>query len=220
MPGLLVPTPAPAGPTVTVAARWQNLLTLLQDTCRPEGMIFDVVDLSLAVYEAATPGVVFSAGLETLAGWKLTAAAATANFVVVAGQGDLKARLINETSDAASISTWGLVEAFQDRRDTAAVADLVQAGTETLAAGVTPITVVFTPLDVPGQSFGVDWNLGDIVTVMAGGLTVVDQVREVHVVLDDQGATVTPSVGAPAGDLGIFRALAGLERRTRQLERV
>ena len=79
---------------------------------------------------------------------------------------------------------------------------------------------MFTPLDTEGQAFGRDWALGDIVTVHAGGLTVVDQIREIHVTLDDAGAIVTPSVGAPAGDLALFRSLAGLDRRVRQLERI
>ena len=220
VPGLTVPIPTPAGPTVTVSARWQNLLTLCQDTARPVGIIFDIVDLVFHAYAAADRGVIFSAGLETLAGWKMTADAATANKVIVAGQGEGAARLIREASDAGSIGTWGLAETFQDRRDTSDTAELDKAATETLAAGIKPTTVVFTPLDTDGQAFGRDWALGDTVTVIAGGLTVHDQIREIHVTLDEAGATVIPSVGAPAGDLALFRALAGLERRVRQLERI
>jgi hypothetical protein len=220
VPGLVVPMPEPDGPTVTVAARWQNLLTLCQDTARAAGVIFDVVDLTFHAEIPADRGVVFSQGLETLAGWTLTAPAPTANKVVVAGQGELTDRLIREASDPTSIATWGLAETFQDRRDTADVAQLDQAGADTLAQSVTPTTVVFTPLDTEGQAFGRDWNLGDTVTVHAGGLTVVDQIREIHVTLDGAVATVVPSVGAPAGDLALFRSLAGLDRRVRQLERV
>jgi hypothetical protein len=220
VPGLLVPVPAPAGPTITVSARWQNLLTLCQDTARPYGLLFDVRDLVFECAPAADRGVVFSAGLETLAAWTMTAEAATANKVVTAGGGVGAARLIREASDAGSISTWGLVETFEDRRDTTDIAELDKAATEAIAAGVIPTTVVFTPLDTEGQAFGRDWSLGDVVTVKAGGLTVVDQVREIHVTLDDAGATVIPSVGRPAGDLALFRSLAGLDRRVRQLERV
>lgn len=219
VPGLTVPPPAPAGGVVTVNARWQNLLQLMQDTARGI-VIFSIVDLKFQAVVPADHGVVFSQGLETLAGWKVTAEAPTVNKVVVAGQGQLAARLIREAQDSTSIGTWGLYEQFQDRRDTAVVADLDQAAGDTLAAGVKPTTVVFTPLDTPGQEFGHDWNLGDTVTVVAGGLTVIDEVREVTVTLDDNGATVTPSVGTPAGDLALFRSLAGLDRRVRQLERV
>lgn len=220
VPGLTVPPPTAAGPTVTVNARWQNLLTIMQDTARAGGVIFDVVDLAFRAVIPTDRGVVFAAGLETLGAWRLTAPSPRANKIVVAGQGQGASRLIREAQDAESVATWGLAETFVDRRDTAATADLDQAGAEALAAGVTPMTVVFTPLDTEGQAFGRDWNLGDTVTVMAGGLIVVDQIREIHVTLDDYVPTVVPSVGAPAGDLGLFRSLAGLDRRVRQLERV
>jgi hypothetical protein len=220
VPGLAVPVPAPAGPTITVNARWQNLLTLAQDTARPHGIVFDVVDLSFRAYIPPDRGAVFSAGLETLAGWTATTEAAQANHVVVAGGGEGTARLIREASDAASIASWGRAETFVDQRQTVDVVQLDKAATEALATGVKPATVVFTPLDTDAQRFGRDWTLGDTVTVKAGGLTVIDQVREVHVTLDDAGATVTPSVGAPAGDLALFRSLAGLDRRVRQLERI
>jgi hypothetical protein len=220
VPGLTVPTPTPAGPTITAQARWNNLLTLCQDTVRPYALMFDVVDLAFRVYPTQDRGVVFSAGLETLAGWAMTTEAATANYVVVAGQGEGTARTIREQAATDSITTWGRVEAFVDQRQTADVAQLDKAATEALASGVKPVTVVFSPIDTPAQAFGHDWALGDTVTVVAGGLTVVDQVREVHVTLDDAGATVTPSVGQAAGDLALFRALAGLDRRVRQLERI
>jgi Siphovirus ReqiPepy6 Gp37-like protein len=220
VPGLTVPVPTAAGPTVEVSARWQNLLTLAQDTARPHGVLFDVVDLAFRAYAPADRGVVFSAGLETLAGWTLTSEAATANKVVVAGGGGGTARLIREQADAGSVGTWGLAETFVDRRDTTDVAELDQAAVEALADGVKPVTVVFAPLDTEGQAFGRDWTLGDTVTVVAGGLTVVDQVREVHVTLDETGATIIPSVGARSGDLALFRSLAGLDRRLRQLERI
>lgn len=220
VPGLTVPVPAPAGPIITVSARWQNLLTLMQDTARPAGVVFDVVDLTFHAYAATNRGAVFSAGLETLAAWRMTAEAATANKIVVAGGGVGTARIIRESSNAGSVGTWGLVETFADRRDTTDLVELDKSASEALAAGVKPTTVVFTPLDTEGQAFGRDWSLGDVVTVQAGSLTVVDQIREIHVSLDDAGATVIPSVGAPAGDLALFRSLAGLDRRVRQLERV
>ena len=220
VPGLTVPVPAPAGPTVTVSARWQNLLTLMQDTARPAGLVFDVRDLIFEAFVPPDRGAIFSAGLETLAGWKMTSEAPKANQVVVAGQGQLKDRLIREQQNAESVGHWGLAESFQDRRDTADVAELDKAAAESLAGTVAPVTVVFTPLDTDGQQFGRDWQLGDVVTVVAGGLTVHDQVREVHVTLDDAGATIIPSVGAPAGDLALFRTMAGLDRRVRQLERI
>ena len=205
---------------MTVNARWQNLLTLMQDTARGTGIVFDIVDLTFRAYQSQIKGAVFSAGLETLGAWKATAPAPAANMVVVAGQGEGTARYIVEGYSGASITAWGRSEAFRDRRDSNDFNQLYQAGQEALALGVTPTTVVFTPLDTPAQSFGRDWNLGDTVTVLAGDTPFVDMIREIHVTLEDDIPTVVPSVGAPAGDLGLFRSLAGLDRRARQLERV
>ena len=220
VPGLVVPAPAPAGPTVTVSARWNNLLTLCQDTARPAGILFDVVDLVFHAYAAVDRGAVFSAGLETLGGFTVVAEAATTNYAVVAGGGTGAGRIIREATSSSSVATWGRAESFEDRRDTTDLAELDKAGTEAVAGGVKPTTVVFQPLDSDGQRFGRDWQLGDVVTVQAGGLTVYDQIREVHVTLEADGASIIPSVGAPAGDLALFRELAGLDRRVRQLERI
>jgi Siphovirus ReqiPepy6 Gp37-like protein len=218
--GLTVPVPAPAGPDVEVLARWQNLLTLAQDTARPHGVLFDVVDLAFRAYLPADRGVIFSADLESLGGWTLTSEAAAGNNVVVAGGGSGTARVIREQTDDISVGSWGLAETFVDRRDTTDLAELDQAGAEALADGVKPVTVTFVPLDTEGQAFGRDWGLGDTVTVKAGDLVVVDQIREIHVTLDETDVTIVPSVGARTGDLALFRSLAGLDRRLRQLERI
>jgi hypothetical protein len=220
VPGLTVPVPAPVGGTITVNARYQNLLAFMQDTSRPAGVIFDIVGLQFRAFLPRDLGAVFSAGLETLGGWKARAQAPNLNYALVAASGQLQSRLTRTVSDQASVDTWGLFEGFVDQRQTSDTAEMDKAGAEAVAAGVIPTTVVFTPLDTEGQKFGEDWQLGDLVTVKAGDLTVYDQIREVHVLLDDAGATVTPSVGAPAGDLQLFRSIAGLDRRVRQLERI
>lgn len=220
VPGLAVPTPSPAGPTITVNARWQNLLTIMQDTARPYDILFEIVDLTFNARMAVNRGAVFSEGLETLAGWSMTSEAADANKVVVAGGGELTERLIREASDPASIAQWGLAETFQDRRDTTDTDEMDKAAQETLADSVHPVTVTFTPVDTEAQEFARDWWLGDIVTVIVGGFTIVDQIREVHVTLDDKGVTIVPSVGKATGDLALFRQLALLAKRLRQLERI
>jgi len=219
VPGLAVPVPPATGGLLTVSARWQNLLTLLQDTARPLGLLFDVVDLSFRVYASTNRGAIFSQGLETLGGWVMTAASATVNMAAVAGGGEGTARIIREIFDRPSIATWGLAETFVDQRQTVDLAELDKAGREAVAAGVKPVTVTFTPLDTEGQTFGRDWTLGDTVTVKAGDLTVVDQIREIHVTLGNT-VTLVPSVGSATGDLALFRKLATLDQRVRQLERI
>ena len=136
----------------------------------------------------ADRGVVFSAGLETLAGWTMTAEAAKANKVVVAGQGEGTARLIRESADTGPVNTWGRAETFQDRRDTDRPRRVGQGRRRDTRRGGHPRDRRVLPPRDRGQAFGRDWALGDIVTVQAGGLTVIDQVPELHVALDDAGA--------------------------------
>ena len=220
VPGLTVPVPTAAGPTITVNARWQNLLALMQETVRPHGLMFDVVDLVFRIYAPANRGVIFSAGLETMASWSAVAEAPTANKAVVAGGGVETARIIRETTDATSITQRGLSETFVDQRQTTDTVQLDKAGAEAVAAGVKPTTVTFVPIDTEGQKFGRDWALGDTVKIIAGDVTIIDQVREVHITLDGDGDTIVPTVGAAAGDLALFRNLSVLNRRVRQLERI
>lgn len=222
VPGLTVvpPVPGPAGPPITVQTRWQNLLTVLQDTARPAKVMFEVVDMAFRAFVPGDQGAVFSAGFETLAGWTLTTEAPTADYVVVGGGGQGTARLFLEKANQPVIDTWGRIESFIDQRQTVDPVQLDKAATEALAAGAKPVAVTFVPIDTPGQRFGHDWRLGDTVTVVAGDLIVVDQVREVHVTIDPDRATVVPSVGQATGDLALFRTLAGHDRRLRQLERI
>lgn len=218
--GVWTPAVTPAGPNITVLARWQNLLTLCQDTVRPSGLVFSVVDLGFVVRSSVNSGAVFAEGLETLAAWSMTIEAPTVNKAVVAGAGIGKSRLVREVVDQDSIDTWGLVETFVDRRDTADTTELDKAGLEAVTAGVKPVVVTFTPVDTEGQAFGRDWDVGDTVTVRAGDLSVVDQVREVHVTIDAKGVSIVPTVGSVTGGLPLFRTVAGLDRRLRQLERI
>jgi hypothetical protein len=220
VPGLTIAPPAPGLAGINATARFQNLLTLLQDTARPWRVLFRVVDLAFVTEVSQNRGAIFSEGLETLGGWTLTAEAPTANQVTVAGGGEGVDRILRESIDLTSAGAWGRIESFVDQRQTVDVAQLDKAASEAIAAGAKPVTVKFLPLDSEGQAFSRDWNLGDTVTVMAGDLKVVDQIRELHVTLDDHGATLVPSVGQAAGDLTLFRQLAALDRRLRQLERI
>jgi hypothetical protein len=220
VPGLsIAPVVGPAA-VIIVKARWDNLLTLCQNTAAPWRAIFAVRDLTFEARFAQDRGAIFSEGFGTLAGWVLTSDAPTANQVYVAGGGEGVDRIIRESVNLDSYGAWGRVETFVDQRQTVDPVDLDKAAAEALATGVKPVTVAFTPIDTPTQAFGHDWTLGDTVTVVAGDLIVVDQVREVHVKLDAAGASVTPSVGQASGDLNLFRKLAGLDRRVRQLERI
>lgn len=220
VPGLTVPVPAPAGAAVNLSARYENLLDFVAGAANAAGLGFRVVDLSLQVFSPVLRSAVFAVDLGTLAETESIAESPEANFVYVAGQGEGTARTIVEVSDAASVTGWGRVETFQDRRDTNDPALLAFAGNETLARAVIPPTVAMVPLQRPGQQFPTDWNLSDRVTIRIGTQTRIDLVREVEVRLEGgDPVSITARIGT-AGDLAMFRAGVNTARRVRQLERV
>jgi hypothetical protein len=218
--GLTVPPPAPAGPVVTLSARYDNLGDFVIAAAEAAGLGVRIVDLALDVYVPAVRDALFAVEVGTLEGSTSVFDAPTANYVYVAGQGEGTARTIVETADATSVADWGRVEAFGDRRDTNDAGELARAGREVLARGVTPATITFVPVDTAAQSFPAGWTVGDIVTVRVGDLITTDIVREVAVNLEgDKPVDVVPRMGA-AGGLALFRAAAQVDRRVRQLERV
>ena len=196
VPGLSVPTPAPMGPSVTVSARYQNLLDLVQRMAARAGLGIEVRDLAFNVFVPEGPAAVFSQELGTLAGWTQAEQAPDVNHVYVAGGGVGRDRLIREYSDAGSVMAWGRIEGFNDRRDTTATAELDEAGLETLAEGIPAPELELSALDTSSQRFLTDWQLGDQATVTVDGQVITDVIREVTLNLDANApAVVTPTVG-------------------------
>jgi prophage tail gpP-like protein len=111
---------------------------------------------------------------------------------------------------------------FKDRRDTDDPAELQQAIDEELAERAERAGLSISPVDTEGLRFGVDYDLGDRVTVMVDGTPVRDLLREVKFTLTGEGETVTPTVGTPShpgAALGIFEQLRRLRSRVSGLER-
>ena len=195
IPGLTAPVPAAMGPTITVSARYQNLLTMLQRVANRAGLGIEIRDLVFYVFDPAGPTAVFSAELGTLAGWTEAREAPTVNYVYVAGGGRGVNRIIKEYGDTDSVAEWGRIEGFDDRRDTVATAELDQAGAEVLTGIPTP-ELALTALDTASQQFISDWQLGDKATVADDAETIVDVIREVFIDLaPNTPPLVTPTLG-------------------------
>ena len=195
IPGLTVPVPVDMGIETTVSARYQNLLTMLQRMAWRARLGIEIRDLVFYVFDPAGPTAVFSADLGTLGGWTEAREAPAVNYVYVAGGGRGVNRIIKEYEDADSVTAWGRIEGFDDRRDTVATAELDQAGAEVLA-GVPDPELRLVALDTPSQQFITHWQLGDKVTVAYDGVTVVDIIREVAIDLQpNTPPLVTPTMG-------------------------
>lgn len=218
VPGLTVPTPAAFGGTVTLSARYQNLLEFLQPVATAAHVGIRVRDLVFDVFQPAG-GAVFSVELGTLASWDSALEAPDVTYVYVAGGGEGTARVIREMAGSA-LTQWGRIETFRDRRDTTTAAEMDQSATETLAEGARPISVSMEALDAVGQTFLQSWNVGDLATVVIGGSRIQDVIVEAQIHLQpNEPAHVSPVLGAPAIDLTQWRLLQAQGRRLRQLER-
>jgi hypothetical protein len=219
VPGLVVPTPAAYGGTVTTAARYQNLLDFLVPIATAARIGIRIRDLTFETYQPSG-GAVFSVELGTLAAWTSVAEAPDLTYLYLAGQGEGTLRTIREYQDTTALLGWGRIEGFQDRRDTNVAAELDQAAAETLAQAAKPIAVAMQALDTDGQTFLRDWNVGDLATARIGDATISDVIVEAAISLEPNAPPrVAPVLGETTVNLNAWRALGTQSRRLRQLER-
>ena len=216
------------GSTVTGRARFQQLDVLLRQLALAGGDVgWKVVDLggslTFEVYQPTdrTDQAVFSFDLGNLASFTSTTRAPEANYLYVAGQGQLENRTVVEGGDTAGIDRWGRIEQFADRRDTDDTGELVQARDELLIEQAAQFGLALEPVDTVSLAFGTGYQLGDKVTVEVDGSPVVDVVRTVTITWDASGQTVVPSVQSASSRqmLRLFERQRSLARRLADLER-
>lgn len=236
--GLTVDTDLGRGETVTVSARFDKLGELLTGILAPSGLAFDVVQvgsgLVFRVFEPVDRSAYIRMDVDNLRLSKseYTYTAPGATRVIVAGQGSGEARTFIErtsTESLAAETAWGRrIEVFKDQRNTDDTAELEKAGDEILVdAGKTVVGVRVEPSDdIASMQFAVDWNVGDLVTVVVGDLEVVQVVTEAAIVVAEDGVRVGATVGDPlavaASDdvaSNLISASSAQEARISNLER-
>jgi hypothetical protein len=221
---LEVPAVAAFGSTVTGRARWQVLGDLLAELATSAGLGFRINRLAFEVYQPVdrSAQVKFSVALGNVAAFSYSDAAPDVNHVYVAGGGEGTARVIREATDSDSVTAWGRIERFRDRRDTTDTTELDQSGSEALTDGASKRGFSITPIETGSVRFSESYFLGDRVTVVADDVPLVDVVREVVINLNENGETVTPTVGNPDASPerpNIFATVKKLARDVRNLQR-
>jgi hypothetical protein len=234
VPGLSLAADPGIGISITGRARWQSLLTFLQDLALAGGDIgFQIQEagsgIQFSIYQPMdhSTSVVFAPALANLAAYDWSEAAPKQNYVFVGGGGEDVSRVIVESQDAAAIARWGRIESFRDRRDTSVTAELLQQGSTELMQGQAALGFNITPVDLPQMTYLTHYNLGDKVSVLNDGVLVSNIVREVHITLGDAGGTgnsarIVPLIATPQRQdlLAIFDELRKLRRRVANLERI
>lgn len=221
------------GSTVTGRARWQVLLTMLQELATTGDAGFNLVqsgaNLEFQTFAAIdrTATVRFSRDIGNLAEFEYEESAPEANYFYVGGGGEGTARVLFEKSDAVSIAGWGRIEGeFVDRRDTSTASELSQAADEAFSGKAAKNILTATLIDTPQATYGTDYDLGTKVSVELdnpGSTDVVqDLIRRVKLKGDENGFVITPAVGPEGtqdGGLQIWGTVRELRDRVINLER-
>lgn len=221
-----------AGATVTKSARFDNLLSLLQEIAVQGGVGFRLVQegsilrLKVAALTDRTDSVRFDIYNGTVTSESIQVSPPTATRVVVGGQGEGASRTFVQrttTESLAGESDWGrIIEVFKDQRNSADLAELQGAGDEMLLElGFTATNVKVATSDDTTMVFNQDWYLGDLVTVVVNGQETSSTVTSAAIVANANAVMVGAGVGQVAGfdkDAALSKRVDDIDGRVQYLE--
>lgn len=229
VPAVALGALAGVGSNVDVDEQWSTVLEACQRAALVGGDLnFDLVEdggqLKLEVWEPEdlTATVWFSRGLNNLRklSWMNQAPTVT-TAIVGSSTGTGTARTIRSRTDAAAEALYGRIEKFvQGSSDDPATLD--QDGDKALADGAEQAQVSATATDVNRVRYGVDYDLGDRVSVgIYDGLAIQDAVTGVAITLNQTGMVVTPQIGSTSArsDQAYVEEIRKLGLRMSRLER-
>jgi hypothetical protein len=236
VPSLTIEADSARGDTVTGKARFDRLGVLLESLAITSGLGFTIdqngAALTFRMFAPTDRSATIRMDVENerLEKSEYAYGRPTVTRVIVAGQGAGVDRTFVEVSSVDSLaaeSDWAQrIESFKDQRNTNDTGELTQAGDEILAdGGMTVRSVSVSPSDDQTMRYGVDWGLGDKVTVVVGDEQVSQIVTEVAIVITGDGVKVGATVGDPkvasASDPESVTAVATVnqENRISNLER-
>lgn len=232
--GLTVQASAGLGVTVDGSARFDNLQELLAGFADLSGLGFTIEQngdgLEFQVYEPVDRSAYIRLDLDNGKLTRSDYAYATPKLTraIVGGQGEGALRTFIERTSTDSLDAetlWGRrIERFINDTSTADVAVLEQsADKELVVDGKTFVSADVMPSDDETMLFGVDWNLGDKVTVVVGEIELVAVVEKVALLVSEDGVRLGATVGEPRG-LGYENQIVNNQKdqvlRVSKLERV
>lgn len=243
VPGFAMATDPALGSSVNFSARWDNLLTVCQSLALVGNIGFRVesngagqIVFTPYANPDRTQTMKFSVDLGNVAKFALDSTAPKETYEYVLGSGDSTAQQIYEQGDGDAIATWGRFENTANSSGSTTSQQLQQSATDALGQGSEQATLTLTPDEIPGCVYGVDYMLGDIVTMQLEGTaytpygsvtgnpnTIQDIVRTADIELSTQGPqTVTIGVGTPSTTQinKTFTLLKQLSKRVNYVERL
>ncbi|WJN63352.1 Hub-like baseplate protein [Streptomyces phage phiScoe55] len=221
------------GTVMTKKARFPVLGNLLTEIAVVDGLGFRVVqrdtNLVFETYQITNRASTIRLDVMngTLAGQRVAISPPAATHVIVAGQGEQVDRTFRDVTTVESLAAeaeWGRrIEVFQDQRDQSEDAELDQSGLETLAEkGFTAVAVQAVPMEDTSMTFGIDWGLGDVVSVVVDTQELVSTVTGMILKATDEGFKIGVELGDATGfnaEAAYSQRVTNTESRLSQLER-
>lgn len=243
VPGFAMATDPAVGVSVNFSARWDNLLTVCQTLALNGGIGFRVESngggqIVFTPYANIdrTQTMKFSVDLGNVAKFAFDSTAPKEDYEFVLGPGDSTAQEIYEQGDGDAIAEWGRFENSVNSSGSTTDVQLQQAAIDALGQNSEQATLTLMPIEINGSVYGVDYMLGDIVTMQLEGVvytpygsitgnpnTIQDIVRTADIELSVQGPqTVTIGVGTPSTTQinKTFALLKQLSKRLNYVERL
>lgn len=205
---LTIETDSFRGELVQAEARFDQMQTLLYDLAQVGGLGYRIRQvenyLEFQVYEPIDRTATVRLDMENqkLTKTEYSYASAKLTRSIVGGQGEAEWRRFVEVSNAdseAAETAWGRrIEVFTDNRSTRDTDALTESGLQALVdAGKTIINTSVTPSDDLNMRFGVDWFIGDKVSVVINDITASAVVTEIGISIGSDGVRIGATVGTP-----------------------
>lgn len=197
------------GKVVTKSARFPKLGELCEELATPSDLGFRVVqrggELVFETYAVEDKSGLVRLTMEntSLSGERVTLNPPTATRVIVAGSGRYVQRTFYQYETDESVESeleWGRrIERFLDQRQTVKKAEYDAAAAAMLAEeGLTGISVQAVPSDDSPFVYGVDWQVGDRVTVEVNGVESTALVTGLVLTASGDGLKYGAVIGDPA----------------------
>jgi hypothetical protein len=223
--GLANPVDPELGATVAHSTRYGVLLDTCREIAELAGIGFRLAQpaatralrLDIAEPTDRTADVRFGLKLGNIGAASISTSEAKGTVAYMAGQGEGAARTIEILDSGAGRR----IERFVDRRDLPTADQLRAAGQLWLDENAGALSVTVDPVTSTGSRYGIDYHLGDLVTVDLNGDVTPQRVAAVTTTVDADGRRRNVTLGAeptPGAD-ALIRAQTLLTGRVSLVER-
>ncbi len=229
IPGLDLGPVAGVGEATSVETRCEPLLDVLRRVARAGSLGFRVrrTGARTMVFEVFAPrnrarNVVFSVGRGNVDALDVIPDAPTVTVALVGGSGEGESLPIMEMVDADAVTGWGRMEKWVSQSDSENETAFTQAGRLALLDGAEQVTINVAARNSPGQQYGVDYRVSDLVGVEVGAAApVVDIVSGVKLKFTPNGGEeIQPTIGNGASkSSAVIAAVRSIDQRLGYVER-